>query len=795
MTFNEAQDSHVALKEIVAERTAPILVWTGAGLSASAGLPVWSQLRQRLMEAAYSNAATFDPREASARSQRIESISSEKDPWVAFQRLKVVMGQASYESVIRRALGSAVSCQIPNTYRYIWRLNVAGVLNLNIDRLATRAFSEEHPGDALLEFEGLKLARLPGLLHGRQPFVANLHGISEDAASWVFTNDELGKLQKDDAYLALMQSCFGTFTNVFIGVGADDVAISRHLQKLKSLNVSHPPHFWVTNRTDSATDDWAQSLGIQIVRYTKDETGHEGPMSQFFNSLLAAVPAPEATQFPPVSLGQQSASTASTDSGDLQPESLINWGAPELRSYLNARASEILAPGGASAWSAYESFSRDFDEPIYRAWYTSDRQGHNDLLGYTLHEQIARGAFGRVYRATDPDGNTVAVKVLLEEIRRDMGLLQSFRRGVQSMRIIGEHRLQGMVLYKEASEIPAFVVMDWVDGPNLLQAKQSGYIDDWPTLLRVAQELVAVISSAHALPDRILHRDLRPANVMLSGYYTDDTWHVVVLDFDLSWHRGASEKSVVYSTAMGYLAPEQVTHQAGASTRSAAVDAFGIGTTLNFLCSGVDPVLNEQQRADYPQRVAAGVSSLTGVTWKSLPARFTRLVLAATAEHQSDRWDLSQIAGEIGRLRAANDDPRTVASAELITEELATGLRAFGGYSWEADTLTAKKSSPTGLSLALQADEVGDLIKLSVEWNRTGVEQRTGLTKFVRRNAQTLSARLSSAGWRIVHENVGASDLSLRCTINASPVARRIAQLATATENALDAMQFGPTPM
>ncbi|MGY1804755.1 SIR2 family protein [Blastococcus sp. SYSU D00922] len=793
MSFNSSQDSYVALKEIIAERTAPILVWTGAGLSASAGLPVWVELRQKLIDAAYSKAATFDPREAASRAQRIDNVVSEPDPWVAFQRLRQTMGPASYESVIRRAMSQAVTCKVPATYRHIWRLNVAGILNLNIDRLATRAFSEERPGESFLEFEGTKLARLPGLLHGRQPFVANLHGTSEDTTSWIFTNEELSKLQKDKAYLALMQNCFSTFTNVFIGVSADDVAISRHLSKLKDLHLSHPPHFWLTHRTDAETDAWAEELGIQVIRYTKDASGHDGPVEEFFTPLLAATPAPERTAFPPVSLGL--AADVDAEEEELAPSELRDWSAPALRKHLNARAAQILRNGDSEAWSNYEAFSKRYDEAIYRAWYTSDQEGSNDLLGYTLQEQIARGAFGRVYRAMSPAGETVAVKVLLEEIRRDLGLLQSFRRGVQAMRILGSNHLRGMVPYREASEIPAFVVMDWIDGPNLFQAKQSGYVDDWPTLLRIAQELVGIIAGAHALPDRILHRDLRPANIMLSGFYTQDDWHVVVLDFDLSWHRGANEKSVVYSTAMGYLAPEQVTQQSDASTRSAAVDAFGIGTTLNFLCSGVDPVLNEQQRADYPQRVAEGVATLTGVTWRSLPARFSRLILGATAERQADRWDLSQIAGELGRLRVAAENPQSVTSAELVAEELATAVRFFNGYVWESDTLTAKKTSPTGMSLSIAADEVNAIIALTIGWTRTGVEQRTGLSKFVKRNAQALTARLASAGWKIAHENVGSSDLNVRATISTSTASRRLSRLAASTETALESMQFGPAAL
>jgi len=79
------------------------------------------------------------------------------------------------------------------------------------------------------------------------------------------------------------------------------------------------------------------------------------------------------------------------------------------------------------------------------------------LLGYRLEKFQAKGAFGKVYKSSDPMGETVAIKILLEEERKKRDFLQSFRRGVRSMRILGERNVDGIVKYREAFEIPAFV--------------------------------------------------------------------------------------------------------------------------------------------------------------------------------------------------------------------------------------------------------------------------------------------------------------------------------------------------
>ena len=171
-------------------------------------------------------------------------------------------------------------------------------------------------------------------------------------------------------------------------------------------------------------------------------------------------------------------------------------------------------------------------------------------------EEIKEGAFGLVYRAARKDDSEVAIKVLHERVRKQPEMLQSFRRGVNSMRILSRHNVQGMVPYYDASEIPAFVVMEFIDGPNLAEAVQHHLVNDWGTVLWIASEFVGIVRTSHMLPERVLHRDIRPSNIMIrNGWLDRDDWKIVVLDFDLSWHKDATEASVLhFSSASGFLA-------------------------------------------------------------------------------------------------------------------------------------------------------------------------------------------------------------------------------------------------
>jgi hypothetical protein len=248
--------------------------------------------------------------------------------------------------------------------------------------------------------------------------VYNLHGQLDDAESWVFTESELKSLLKDPAYQAMLHRVFASFTVLFLGISPDDVAIDGPLSSLVQLQVQGPPHYWLTDRSDLATDQWAESAGIRVIRYAM---GAHHIVEEALADLTSKT-APEIFAPPVVRR------TIVRKRGPklAEPDVMVTMPLEEIREQLNAHAGQLLlGPGGQQK---FEDFVSEYDEAVHRAWYTSSKGGRNTLFGYTLEEEVAKGAFGRVFRATDVSGNAVAVKVLLTEIRSDQNLLQSFRR-------------------------------------------------------------------------------------------------------------------------------------------------------------------------------------------------------------------------------------------------------------------------------------------------------------------------------------------------------------------------------
>ena len=789
VSFDTAQPAHEALRSIIAERTSPVLAWVGAGLSKPAGVPMWGELRDSLAADLRAKADTMHDLPRKRLRAVADKAAREGNLWLAFELLKEGLGKTTFAMQIRTALQAGQSGPAPDAYSALWDLPVRGVLNLNLDGLATKALVQHDPDGATVYRSGPELAKLRHVLTGRARWVGNLHGSLDDVSTWVFTQSQVQALLSDEVYTEFLRVCLSAYTVMFIGITADDLAVGGVLESLGRGGVVHtPPHFWLTDRVDAKTDFWAERAGVAVVRYSSNGGDHAAVLA-FLRDLKAATPV-EPPAAPPVHLERAVEPAALPSAKEMR-----GWEPERIRQVLNAHATAILEPETEHAYERYQTFLRDYRFAIYEAWYLSPEPEENEVLGYKLRRHVARGAFGRVYEAVAPDGDTVAIKVLLEDVRQDPLAFHSFRRGVQSMRILSARSVEGMVRYREASEIPAFVVMDFVDGPNLATARDAGHIDDWHIIIRIACDLSAVVKRAHALPERVLHRDLRPENVMLKGFYGDDDWQLVVLDFDLSWHRDANERSVLHTTSAGYLAPEQMHRTPGVSTRSALVDSFGLGMTLLFLCTGEDPDPDEHRQVGWIEKVNAAARAVAPSGWACVPTRFARLILKATNDAQAGRWDLATIANELERLRTAVDQPNRVRSTELLTEEVAAQTAAFHEYRWDADALRASKAQPTGLEYTLAADLQNDRIMLAISWAATGVEDRRGVRKYLAGGAKKTEDQLRAAGWKKVRAEAAELSVAVEAQfevadLRTNDIQRRVESVGSRLDRAIDNLRF-----
>ncbi|MCW5547905.1 MAG: hypothetical protein KIT44_02985 [Opitutaceae bacterium] len=140
MPFDTTQNSYLALRKVMAERTRQVVVFCGAGLSRPAKMPTWSELRAGLLKSARKEVEYRT--ENLRRDQALLDVAErEGDYWRAFAHIKEVLGDTTYTAEIRREFEHADRTIPPEEYCDLWRMPIAGFVTLNLDGLVKRATS------------------------------------------------------------------------------------------------------------------------------------------------------------------------------------------------------------------------------------------------------------------------------------------------------------------------------------------------------------------------------------------------------------------------------------------------------------------------------------------------------------------------------------------------------------------------------------------------------------------------------------------------------------------------------
>jgi serine/threonine protein kinase len=495
---------------------------------------------------------------------------------------------------------------------------------------------------------------------------------------------------------------------------------SRPLARLKADGLGNHA-FWLSSEIGTDALSLAESSGVRFISY-KNIDGTHGELLNFledvksFSGIVNEAP-------PVVSIDSSKYITEAIPS----TKDLLVLSPNEQRTILNSCASRILSSENEKNYDKFEEFCKEYNRVIHAAGLFDTEPGFNKVLNYTLCSlEDSEGGFGTIWRAIDEEGNEVAIKVFKHEIRKNQNLLKAFRRGIRSLKILSNHDLPGIVKFKTACEIPPVLVMEWIEGVNLFTAVNQGKFRNWESRLRVACDLSNAIYRAHSVPERVLHRDIKPQNIMLRNFYQEDeNAELIVLDFDLSWHVGALEKSVLAKGANPYLAPEQLTSQSEMTSRSAAVDAYGLGMTLYYLCTGSVPTPFMHQTTEWPRKLEQ-ITNQTCKHWRSAPRRIARLIDLCTKHDQNLRPSFSQITADLVRLNNIIHGDFEHLDVKLFSEELAARTEAINRYQVDSDG-TINWQSPTKRLKATIKPIDSDSLIIKFEFIQTGNEQFNSL--------------------------------------------------------------------
>ncbi len=200
-------------------------------------------------------------------------------------------------------------------------------------------------------------------------------------------------------------------------------------------------------------------------------------------------------------------------------------------------------------------------------------------IRYRIVKELGRGGMGIVYHAEDQVlQRPVAYKVLPDAIREDPKSLDYFLR---EARIAASLQHPNIVTIYDAghSADEVYIAMEYVEGRSLQQILDETSVLPLPWALAIFRQ--ACLGLAHAHSHNIVHRDVKPANMMITA-----AGAVKLMDFGLAAviTEAMARVSAVRGTPF-YMAPEQILGE----EISALSDQYSLGCTLYRMVTGRPP--------------------------------------------------------------------------------------------------------------------------------------------------------------------------------------------------------------
>jgi len=262
---------------------------------------------------------------------------------------------------------------------------------------------------------------------------------------------------------------------------------------------------------------------------------------------------------------------------------------------------------------------------------------------YEIEEKIGAGGMAIVYKAKDTVLNrVVAIKVLREQYASDEGFIRRFRREAQAAASLSHQNIVSIFdVGKDGDE--DYIVMEYVKGRTLKEIIRDQAPLPVETALSIIRQIAEALAHAHA--NHIIHRDIKPQNIIIST-----TGRAKVTDFGIA--RAASSATLTRTGdivgSVHYLSPEQ----AKGEPTSEQSDIYSMGIILYEMITGKVPydgdtpitiaLKHVQQEVELPGKIGLGVSP-----------EIDTMILKALAKSVEDRYkSADEFLSDLDRIQA-----------------------------------------------------------------------------------------------------------------------------------------------
>lgn len=284
---------------------------------------------------------------------------------------------------------------------------------------------------------------------------------------------------------------------------------------------------------------------------------------------------------------------------------------------------------------AVAAIRADFSEPA------SSDSVLGSVREYDLLEKIGAGGMGTVYKALHSRlKKIVALKVLAEHRLNDPAAVTRFSREMQA---VGKLAHPNIVKALDAGEADGrhYLVMEYIDGIDL--SRLSRRCGPLPVAESCELVLQAALALQHAHEHDLVHRDVKPSNLMLTA-----DGNVKVLDLGIALlHPDEPATSDLTGTGqimgtLDYMAPEQLDNTHTVDIRA---DVYGLGATLYKLLSGSAPATDSESRFRMPGEAIPPAPSIRTIR-PDIPKPVAAVIERMLAPNPDQRYETPATVAE-----------------------------------------------------------------------------------------------------------------------------------------------------
>lgn len=196
---------------------------------------------------------------------------------------------------------------------------------------------------------------------------------------------------------------------------------------------------------------------------------------------------------------------------------------------------------------------------------------------YEIHELIGVGGMANVYRCTDTiDDREVAVKILKDEYLNNEEFIRRFKNESKAIAMLSHPNIV-KVYDVSFGDMIQYIVMEYIDGITLKEYIEMQGVLSWKEVVHFTTQILKALQHAHE--KGIVHRDIKPQNIMLLQNGT-----IKVTDFGIARFSDKATRTMTEQAigSVHYIAPEQAR---GASTDGKS-DIYSVGVMLYEMLTG-----------------------------------------------------------------------------------------------------------------------------------------------------------------------------------------------------------------